>query len=59
MSAMTLERPAPVTGEWNHSCGPSCPPGCTVNLLEPLRVPVTTGPGDDDDRNPIPATHTG
>jgi hypothetical protein len=57
MSMMLLERPAPPAGEWNHSCGPACGNcGNPGNVLEPLTAPAVTGPGEDDDRHPIPAT---
>ena len=59
MSMMMLERPAPLTGEWNHECSSGACGNCgnpSGAVLEPLTVPVTTGPGEDDDRNPIPVT---
>lgn len=45
---ITLERETGVvTGEWNHSHGPSCPPNCTVNLVERPEVDVVTAPRMD------------
>jgi len=60
MSSMLLERSAPLTGEWNHSCSAGTCGNCgnPGNVVEPLTAPVTTGPGEDDDRNPIPVTIT-
>lgn len=51
---------ASATGEINHSCAPGvCQCPC-VNGVAPAFVPTgapqMTGPGEDDDRNPIPAT---
>lgn len=59
MTAMTLERPVPMTGELNHSCSSGACGNCgnPSGRLTPQFSPVemTAGP-DEDDRNPIPGT---
>lgn len=60
MSMMLLERPAPLTGELNHSCSSGACGNCgnPAGALTPQFLPagMTTGPGEDDDRNPVPGT---
>lgn len=58
MSMMLLERPAPMTGELTHSCSPGACGNCgnPSGSLAPVFLPVTMGPGEGDDRNPIPVT---
>jgi len=56
MTAMTLERPAPPAGEWNHECTAGTCGNCgnPGNVLEPLTGPAAAEPDDDisDYRNP-------